>query len=56
MAAKAPARVSVATSIEPELRKRLEEKRLAADRSEAAEIRQAIRAWVETASKTGAAS
>lgn len=55
MATKAPARVSVATSIEPELRKRLEEKRLAADRSEAAEIRQAIRAWVETTT-TGAAS
>ena len=39
--------IPVGTRIEPELRRRLEEKRTAADRSEAAEIRQAIRAWVD---------
>jgi predicted transcriptional regulator len=36
----------VTTRIEPDLARRLEEKRKAADRSLAAEIRQAIRAWV----------
>lgn len=42
-----PDLIPVATRIEPELRQRLTEKRTAADRSEAAEIRQAIKAWVD---------
>lgn len=47
MATEATDLIPVATRIEPDLRRRLEEKRKLADRSEAAEIRQAIRAWVE---------
>jgi hypothetical protein len=39
--------IQVATTIDPELREQLTAKRTAADRSEAAEIRQAIKAWVE---------
>lgn len=38
--------VKVATDIDAELNEQLEIKRKAADRSKAAEIRQAIRAWV----------
>ena len=38
--------VTVQTRIEPDVHRRLEEKRAASDRSLAAEIRQAIRAWV----------
>lgn len=44
---KTPDLIPVATRIEPRLRRQLAEKRKLADRSEAAEIRQAIRAWVE---------
>lgn len=39
--------IPVATRIEPALREQLTQKRKLADRSEAAEVRQAIRAWVE---------
>jgi predicted transcriptional regulator len=47
--------VTVQTRIEPDLHRRLEEKRGAVDRSLAAEIRQAIRAWVDDESEPRAA-
>jgi predicted transcriptional regulator len=50
-----PLRIPVAAELEPELAARLDAKRAEADRSRAAEIRQAIRAWVgEDDSETSA--
>lgn len=47
MATSATDLIPVATRIDAKLRERLNQKRKLSDRSEAAEIRQAIRAWVE---------
>jgi Ribbon-helix-helix protein, copG family len=47
--------LKVEAQIEPDLYQLLEEKRRRADRSRAAEIRQAIRAWVEVDDSKAAA-
>lgn len=43
----------VEAQIEPDLYQQLEEKRKRADRSRAAEVRQAIRAWVDQDDELG---